>query len=502
VLSADGSYDVVVIGAGLGGLSAGASLAKAGKRVLIAERNEGPGGNARAFRRGPYTFDPAVHLTAHGFQVEFLEVYLAGLGIADDVELVSLDEMFAVEVCGSRFTLPVGIAAVIEYLAEMFPAESGGIKRYIETCAQATIESQAPPPRVALKDLDAVAAALPTLFRYRNQTLASVLEEFIADPQARSVLAAQWPYMGLPPSRLSFMSAIAPFMSFMERGPVYVRGSFQRLADALAGIVLDRGGSVLYGASVSRIDLNGGRVAGVQLEDGRAVRAPVVVSNADAQLTFEKLVGAEHIPHGYLRRLRRMRPSISAFMVYSACTLPLHELGLAPEVFVYDHWDHEQTWTEVMAGSPGGTWLSIPTLIDDSLAPGGEHLLMFTTLMPYDIGEPWSDARSRLADELVDRVEALLPGYRQSITFIENATPVTFQNYTLARDGAIYGWENTPAQTLPKRLSHQSPVPGVVLAGHWTNPGSGSLRCLLSGLQAAATIEGQPDPIAFLAAIR
>ena len=76
------SYDVVVIGAGLGGLSAAAALAKAGKRVLLAERQDGPGGNARAFERGPYTFDPAIHVTAHGFNIEFLDHYLQALGVA------------------------------------------------------------------------------------------------------------------------------------------------------------------------------------------------------------------------------------------------------------------------------------------------------------------------------------------------------------------------------------------------------------------------------------
>ncbi len=74
------TFDVVVIGAGLGGLSAGACLAKAGRRVLLVEREDGPGGNARAFRRGP-TFDPAIHVTAQGFNVKFLDFYLTALGI-------------------------------------------------------------------------------------------------------------------------------------------------------------------------------------------------------------------------------------------------------------------------------------------------------------------------------------------------------------------------------------------------------------------------------------
>jgi prolycopene isomerase len=492
------TYDAVVVGAGLGGLSAAAALAKAGKRVLLAERQDGPGGNARAFQRGPYTFDPAIHVTAHGFNIEFLDSYLHALGVASSVELIMLEEMYSVELCGSRFTLPTGVEAVIEYLSELFPSERDGIARYIGTCAQATIESQAPPPRVALKDLEEAMAALPTLFKYRSSTLQAAIEEFVGDPEAQAVLGAQWPYMGLPPSQLSFMAGTGVWMAFMAPGPVYVRGSFQALADALAAVVADNGGTLAYDTAASRIGVEDGRVTGVTFEDGREVDAPVVISNADAQLTFEQLIGAEHVPDRLGRRLGRMRPSISAFLLYSASTLPLHELGVTAETFVYDHADHDATWADVTAGRIGGTWLSVPTLHDPSLAPEGEHLVIFTSLMPYDIGEPWSEANARVTEQMVDRVEALLPGYRDSITFIDSATPETFHRYTLAHQGAIYGWENTPNQTLPKRLPQQTPIDGLLLAGHWTNPGTGSVRCLLSGLSAAAIVAGHPDPIEFL----
>jgi prolycopene isomerase len=170
-------------------------------------------------------------------------------------------------------------------------------------------------------------------------------------------------------------------------------------------------------------------------------------------------------------------------------------------MFVYDHPSHDDTWADVEAGRLGGTWLSVPTLHDSSLAPDGEHLVIFTSLMPFDIGEPWAGAKQRVTEEMVARVERLLPGYRDSITFLDSATPETFYDYTLAHQGAIYGWENTPNQTLPKRLPQQTPIEGLLLAGHWTNPGTGSVRCLLSGLTAAAMVAGHHDPIEFLATL-
>ena len=501
-MAANGSsYDVVVVGAGLGGLSAAAALARAGKRVLLAERQDGPGGNARAFQRGPYTFDPAIHVTAHGFEIEFLDGYLGALGVASEVELIAMESLYSVDVEGTRFTLPTGVEAVIEYLAEQFPGDRDGIASYIQACAQATRESQAPPPRVAIQDLDALMAALPTLFKYRSSTLQDAIEEHVSDPQARAILGAQWPYMGLPPSKLSFMAGTGVWMALMDPGPVGVRGSFQKLADALAGVVEENGGECLYGAGVSAILLDGERVGGARLENGRELRAPIVISNADARLTFEELLGVEHVPERFLRRLRRMRPSISAFLLYSACTLPVHEHGLAAETFVYDHWDHDATWADLEGGGLGGMWISVPTLHDDSIAPAGEQIVSFTSLIPYDVGQPWPELKQRMTEEMVARLERVLPGYRDSVVFLDSATPETFREYTLAQDGAVYGWANTPNQTLPKRLPQQTPIEGLYLAGHWTNPGTGSVRCLLSGLGAAAAVQDHRDPIEFLQAI-
>jgi phytoene desaturase len=498
---ADESFDVIVIGAGLGGLSAAACLAKAGRRVALVERQDGPGGNARAFRRGPYTFDPAIHVTAQGFNVEFLDFYLAALGVDGEVELLRARDCFGVDVGGERWTLPVGLEALKSYLAERFPHEADGVTGFVETCAQTTRESQAPPPRVGLSDLDAVREQLPMLFKYRRATLTDVLDEHISDPLAKAVCAAQWPYLGLPPGRTSFMAYSGAWMALVEPGPVYVRGSFQSLADALARCVEDNGGEVLLSRAASAIELADGRVAGVELDGGERLAAATVVSNADARQTFERLLPAEALPERFRRRLARMRPSISAFVLFSAAKLDPAARGLSHEHFVYPDGDYDANFDGVLAGALGGTWFSVPTMHDPTLAPAGEHVIVFSSLMAHDVGEPWEQAKPRYTELLLQAAEQTLPGYRDALTFADGATPETFQRYTLADRGAAYGWENTPDQTVPKRLDFRTPVEGLFLAGHWTHPGTGSIRCLLSGAQTAAAIEGADNPVELLASL-
>lgn len=495
------SYDAVVVGGGLGGLSAGACLARDGRRVLLCERQDGVGGNAHAFTRGPYTIDPAIHVTAHGYSIEFLSFYLQALGLADKVELIPTDTFHTVVIEGQRYHLPIGTEALKDALAEHFPQSADGLRAFVDTAAQATIESQRPPPRVALSELEEAMKQFPTLFKYRTATLQQVLDEHLDDPRAKAVCGGLWPYMGVPPSRVSFMAYEGAYMAFCDPGPQYVRGSFQALADAVGGCITDSGGEILTSTRVSRIVVEDGRATGVELDSGERVKADVVVSNSDARLTFEGLIGEEHVPERYLKKLRRMKPSISGFLLYSAAKIDPLEHDLDHEVAVFKHSDADKEYAEALAGRPGGTWLSIPTLMDPGLAPEGEHLVIFTSLMAYDVGEDWETAKPRIQEEMIDRVEELMPGYRESITFVDSATPKTFEDYTLAQQGAIYGWENAPNQTVPKRLDPKTPIDGLWLTGHWTHPGTGSIRCLLSGALTAARITEHGDPIELLGSI-
>lgn len=496
------AYDVVVIGAGLAGMSAAACLAAAGKKVLAVEQGDGPGGYAHAFRRGDYVFDPAVHVTASGFgDLVFWDAYLGALGVRDQVELASPTPFYTVKLPDLQFDAPIGIEEFIEAHVRLFPHEADGIRRFVEVCVQITDETQQVATRLSLSALDEALEQFPLMFRYRTTTVAEALDEFIEDVDAKAVLGGAWPYQGLPPSQLSLVQYGGMIAALAEKGPVYFKGSFQTLVDAFAASLHAHGGELLLNTRATRIEIADGRVTGVVLDDDRVVRAATVVSNADARQTLEELVGLEHLPDALVRRYRRMKPSISAFVLYTATTLDVSELGLAHETFVYPSWDHDQTYRDALEGRLGGTWLSVPTLHDSSLAPEGEHLVVFTSLMPYDIGTPWEEAGERYTELMLEALEAALPGIRDRITYLESATPAALERYTLNQQGAMYGWANTPHQTMPKRLPHQLPVSGLFLAGHWTEPGSSCFRVVFSGVQAAQSILGYATPVELFGAL-
>jgi hypothetical protein len=128
--------------------------------------------------------------------------------------------------------------------------------------------------------------------------------------------------------------------------------------------------------------------------------------------------------------------------------------------------------------------------VDPSLAPAGEHIVIVTSLAPFDIGRPWSDEKARYTDALVSEVDAAFPGFKDGIRHLETATPATLASYGRNSEGALYGWANTASQAGTKRPSRQTPIEGLWLAGHWTQPGTGSFRAVYSGLLAASEIQG------------
>ena len=467
----------------------------------MVERQDGPGGYAHAFKRDAYTFDPAIHYTSQGNEGELLDVYLKLLGVRDRLNFIRSELEYGVEFPGVRVVNPVGIEPFIEENARQFPDDADGIRKFFQLCVDVTRESQQATQRLSLRELDKAVTQLPLLFRYRMSTVADVIDEFVSDPNAKALCGAIWPYMGPPPSRGSFMIYAGLLMSTLETGPVYCEGSFQRLADVFVTALEENGGELVLNSEVVRILMDDERVAGVVLDSGEEIRASTVVSNADAKQTFEQMIGVEHLPKPLLRQLERFNPSLSAFMLFAATTVDVEAARLPHEMFIYKHWDHDQTHADILAGKPGGLWITFPTTFDPNLAPEGEHLVILSSIAPYDVGRPWREARDDYVEPMLDEIERLLPGFRQQMTFMDTATPETMEHYTRNYRGAIYGWEATPTQSTGKRLKQRSPVEGLYLAGHWTEPGAGSFRAIYSGMTAALLVAGLESLPAFLGAL-
>jgi prolycopene isomerase len=217
------------------------------------------------------------------------------------------------------------------------------------------------------------------------------------------------------------------------------------------------------------------------------VRAPLVISNADARQTVSELVGEEHFPRRYRQRLAAASASISAFVVYAATSLDLARHELAHETFLYAGPDHDAAHASALGPDASPTWLSLtaPSALDPGLAPRGESLLVLTSLIDARAARRWRDAKPAYQAALLALAERRLPGLARELRFAEGATPRSFERYTRNQAGALYGFDVTPAQVGPGRLDNETPLPGLLLAGHWTRPGGGVVGVVRSGVRTA-----------------
>ena len=497
--------DVVVVGAGLGGLSAATNLASRGRKVLLLERHNIPGGYATSFVRGRYEFEVALHeLSGMGTEQAPgpLCRYLERLGVTDHIELVRLDTIYRTIFPGLDLTLPVGWDECIDVMCQAFPQDADGIRRFLRRLRRLGREIEHFDRMLYwCTGLDAVSHALRApanchnILRYSLSTFGAVLHRDIKDPGARAVISQFWGYNGLPPSRASHLFLGGTIATFIDSGPCHVRGGSQALSSAFATRFEAFGGELRLNCGVETITTEQGKVTGVITEHGDEIRADHVVSNLDPVSTCRELIGADRVPRRFWRSQKSNRTGVSSFGLYLGLAESPEVLGLTDHaVFINESLDTEDHFRKTRDLEPPGVvaLTSYTPALPEMTAPG-TSMVMATTAM---YGEPWFDVpperyvetKNRIAMAMLDRIEEVFPGVRDATEVAEVATPVTNMRYGGQIGGAIYGTEQVPTNTILYRTPHKGPLRGLYFVGSFTQPGGGFQPAMTSGKLASGRI--------------
>src|SRR6516164_8180405 len=307
-------WDAIVIGSGIGGLTAAVLLAvRGGKRVLVLERHYEVGGFTHTFRRPGYEWDVGLHYIGQVQDRTSVVRRAFDHVTANQVQWQAMPDIYdRVIIEGRTFDLSAGLERFREGLKQSFPSETRHIDRYIaavQACNRASglyhAEKAVPKPLAAF-----VGGLMRAPYmRWARRTTREVLESLTGNHELIGVLTAQWGDYGLPPARSSF-AVHATIAEHYFSGGSYPVGGASTIAAAIVPRIERSGGSVVSSAEVAGIVVEGTKAVGVRMIDGREFQAAMVLSDAGATNTLERLL-PPHLPILNLLRgqLRTLQPS-------------------------------------------------------------------------------------------------------------------------------------------------------------------------------------------------
>ncbi|KAF2289586.1 hypothetical protein GH714_037310 [Hevea brasiliensis] len=488
------NYDAIVIGSGIGGLVAATQLAVKGARVLVLEKYVIPGGSSGYYQRDGYTFDV-------GSSVMF--------GFSDKGNLNLITQALAAVGCTMEvipdpttvhFHLPNNLSVQVhreysDFISELttrFPHEKEGILKFYGECwkifnALNSLELKSLEEPIYLfgqffqKPLECL-----TLAYYLPQNAGDIARKYIKDPELLSFIDAECFIVSTVKALQTPMINASMVLCDRHFGGInYPVGGVGGIAKSLANGLVEQGSEILYKANVTNVILEHGKAVGVRLSDGREFFAKTIISNATRWDTFGKLLKGEKIP--------KEEENFQKVYVKAPSFLSIH-MGVKADVLPPDtdchHFVLEDDWAR-LEEPYGSIFLSIPTVLDSSLAPKGHHILhIFTTSSIEDWEElPPKDYQAKkelVANVIISRLEKkLFPGLRSSIYFMEVGSPKTHRRY-LARDKGTYG--PMPRRT-PKGLLgmpfNTTAIDGLYCVGDSCFPGQGVIAVAFSGVMCA-----------------
>lgn len=508
-----GRYDCIVIGAGHNGLVCAATLARAGRSVLVVEAQDRVGGAAvtREFAPG-FRVSGAAHL-----------LHLMPAQLVRDLKLRAHGLELAAQALPSTALLPGGAACDLDPSC-WSGSDGDAYARYVSRMRRFA-RSLVPllhrvPPRLGTGEWPDRWALLRLgwqlrklgrrdmreLLRIGGMNVHDLLEEQFTSAALKGALAFD-AVLGTnfgprsPGTVLTLLYRLAAECAGGATALSQPRGGMGALSEALAACAAAAGTHIRLAAPVARILVEGDRAAGVELQSGERIAAGTVVSGADPKTTFLRLLGARHLDTGFVRRVDHIRCRGLAAKVHlaldrapefagAAAAAQRGRLLIAPSLqhleLAYDHSKYGE-WSAAPAME-----ITIPTHNDPALAPPGKHVLSaIVQYAPYALEGGWQAHRQGFTDRVLDTLEAAAPGLRGSIVASEVLTPVDIE-----RDFRIEGghWHHGElafdqffmVRPVPGAAQHGTPLAGLFLCGAGGHPGGGVMG--VAGRNAATQV--------------
>ncbi len=486
-------FDVIVIGAGNGGLVAAANTAAAGLRTLLLEKHNLPGGCATSFRRGRFEFEPSLHeLCSVGTAEKPDSVYRIFDGLGAKIDWKYEHDIFRTIVKGENgydVTLKAGIDAFCDSIEAVVPGSRAGVKAFLE------LKPKIDAAISYIYEMKGNPKPLTMLFRHTDfmRTAGHSVEEVMTalkiPREAQELINTYWGYLGVPTDELNAMHFLSMLYGYVTDGAAMPHHRSHELSLALADVILKHGGEVWYNSEVTKILYNeDGSAAGV-VANGEEIYAKEIISNIMPNAIFN-MSDPDKVPEHSLKLANAREFGISVATVYLGLDCTAEELGMKDyTIFIKSDPNPRKQYDERLEE---GLYIvnCLNRVVEDS-SPEGTCTLFFTIPIfgedvPKDLKpEEYKAYKNAIAKKYIEDTEKVLGiSIMPHIEEISVATPVTFARYLGTPEGTIYGyklsgWDSLMARTAAEKTDFT--VPGLnYCGGHYTR-GDGYSSAYITG---------------------
>ncbi|TFF94674.1 MAG: NAD(P)/FAD-dependent oxidoreductase [Promethearchaeota archaeon] len=479
-------YHTIIIGAGVGGLTAAAKLASNGKKVLVLEKIHHIGGTSHVFRRGEFYFPMGPLSFSYP---NFVNKMLREIGITEKItysrshfQLISPD----VDIIYSK-----PLSELQKTLIKRFPEEKIGISRFFSILLELTnaikdiynwdpdysISKTKSNAKKKLSELDKKKYDLVN--KYSEVSSKEVLDEFINNSTVKKLLGSQGTYEPI----MSMLHLAFMWNVMSEEGIWFPSCGIHGINELLYNSILSKGGEIKLNTPVREIIIEDIYSKGVITEDGTRYSSNYIISNADYKTTFLNLINNEKVPSEFYNAIKENSYTGSEICVYLGIepnNIDLRKVR-ATHVFYRKKIENAKTRTNNKFREDFENKeieICLWSEKSEEFVPKGKKSILLRVNFPYDIMEPWrtgvkrrkagyKEFKNKLADKLINVVEDVLPGLSGSILKREIATPLTYQDWGKRYRGSIAGWSRDirKVKAFDRKLLITTPIENLLMAG-------------------------------------